>query len=278
MVFTCLNPGLGTGAHPSFMGEIGKTREVWTIPWLEGDDALWHLQPRVSRMIEQVRMAHEQRLGGVLAIHWRTEETRANLEAFALTASDPESSPGMEAFYQQYGDREYGKAAAERIVPILQRLDRDMSRFASPEFFAYDPSWGRMNEATRAQWSQDLSSIRTAVGATRTKAQRVNATWLANALEFTLLLDEVGRRMEPAYVLKQQALQRRVPAEELARRSAEARAALEAAPIERLFRVYASRVRSKGELGVLSSINQRLWLQYLELRAFLAKAAEPNGQ
>jgi hypothetical protein len=35
-------------------------------------------------------------------------------------------------------------------------------------------------------------------------------------------------------------------------------------------------VRSRGELGVLSSLNQRVWLQYLELREFLSSFETPQ--
>ena len=36
------------GAPACFMARIAKNREVWAIPWLEGDRQLWHLQPRVA--------------------------------------------------------------------------------------------------------------------------------------------------------------------------------------------------------------------------------------
>ena len=42
------------------------------------------------------------------------------------------------------------------------------------------------------------------------------------------------------------------------------------APIEALFRTFARRVRSRGELGEMSSLNQKLWLQYRELDKFLS--------
>jgi hypothetical protein len=37
-------------------------------------------------------------------------------------------------------------------------------------------------------------------------------------------------------------------------------------------RTYAGRVRSRGELGVLSSMHQRLWQEYRDLREFLAQS------
>ena len=278
IVFTCLNPSMGLEPPPDFMATIAKNRDVWAIPWLEGDDALWHLQPRASLMLEQVKSARKQSLDGVLAIHWRTEETRANLEAFARAAQDPDAAPTAGEFYRQDSARQFG-AAGERIAPILDRLDQTRGwRLASPEYFSYEPSWGRMNAAQRDQWSRDLADIRTAAAMAGTKTQRDNVAWLAAAFEFALLLDEVGRDIEPAYRLKQLCLQDRVSAGELAQAIKDVRASFQAAPIERLFRVYASRVRSRGELGVLSSINQKLGLEYRELKEFLDAYSTRSSQ
>ncbi|HSH19763.1 MAG TPA: hypothetical protein VLA03_04895, partial [Draconibacterium sp.] len=44
---------------------------------------------------------------------------------------------------------------------------------------------------------------------------------------------------------------------------------LKKAPIEEMLTVFASRVRSRGELGELSSINQRVWREYQLLIEFL---------
>ena len=44
---------------------------------------------------------------------------------------------------------------------------------------------------------------------------------------------------------------------------------LESAPVEEMIMTYASRVRSRGEMGILTSINQRLWTEYQELKSFL---------
>ena len=46
----------------------------------------------------------------------------------------------------------------------------------------------------------------------------------------------------------------------------------------RLFETYASRVRSRGEQGVLSALNQKLWLQYEELADFLDGSIVPCDQ
>ena len=44
---------------------------------------------------------------------------------------------------------------------------------------------------------------------------------------------------------------------------------MQAASVEGLFEIYARRVRSQGERGILSFLSQRLWLQDQELTEFL---------
>jgi hypothetical protein len=44
---------------------------------------------------------------------------------------------------------------------------------------------------------------------------------------------------------------------------------LESAPLKEMFDTYVERINSRGELGVLSSLNQRLWWQHKELADYL---------
>ena len=49
----------------------------------------------------------------------------------------------------------------------------------------------------------------------------------------------------------------------------EAYRSLMAAPVKDMFETYMQRVHSRGELGVLSSLNQRLWREYNDLKSYL---------
>jgi hypothetical protein len=119
-----------------------------------------------------------------------------------------------------------------------------------------------------AKHLEEIRRLATAASDTRCQA---NLQWLGDNFEFTLLLDEVGRQIEPAYRLKAQWLRGEGAAEKWQTELFAARQALAGAPIEKLFRTYARRVRSRGELGELSALNQKLWLQYRELEQFLAR-------
>lgn len=270
IVFTCLNPAQGWEAQPPVMSEIAAHREVWAIPWLEGDARLWHLQPRVSLLRQQVRLAQEQKLSGVLAIHWRTEETRANLDAFARFAADPDRAPTVEEFYRRDCEEQFGSGAAKEIADILVSFDVDQSLATdSPEYYPYDPRWGRMQTPVRMRVLKAFGTARRLADAAKDTKHRANLQWLADNFQFTLVLEEVGVKLEPAYRLKDRWLRGALTDAELQAEVAEARTALDEAPVEKLFQTYARRVRSRGELGELSSINQRLWTAYRELKEFL---------
>lgn len=264
IVFTCLNPAQGLQPHPDVLADIAKHRPVWAIPWLEGDAQLWHPQPRVSLLRRQVRLAYEHKLAGLLAIHWRTEETRANLDAFAQFARDPHGAPTVEAFYEADCRRRFGPEAVGKLAPLLTRIDREQwfSQTTSPEYFAYDPGWGRLKPPLRDRIQDACTTVSRLADASADAARKGNLRWLAADLRFTLLLDEVGQCIEPAYRLEQRTLRGDIDAESLAREIDAARKRFDRAPIEQLFRTYAGRIRSRGELGVLSALNQKLWLQY----------------
>lgn len=270
IVFTCLNPDQGMSPQPAVMAEIAQHRQVWAIPWLEGDAQLWHPQPRVALLGEQVRLAREQRLNGVVAIHWRTAETRVNLAAFAAAARDPDHIASTADFYRQDAIEQYGVAVAEAVALILARWDGRLGfQTDSPEYFPYHPGWGRLKPEVRGQLTNDVAELGRLAARIDAPNHRSNLDWLLANFEFTLLLDEVGRRIEPAYRLRHEWLAGKTDPAGLPGQMAEARQSLQAAPMEKLFHTFARRVRSRGELGELSSLNQRLGLQYRELERFL---------
>ena len=273
IVFTCLNPMQGAKPQPDVLAGIARHRDVWAIPWLEGDAKLWHPQPRVTLLRDHVTLARQQGLQGVIAIHWRTEDVRLNLEAFAEFARDPDNAPSVEDVYSRDSRRRFGQDAARELAPALERMDREhwFEPLVSPEYSPYNPSWGRLKPDLRANLTQALDLTDRLARAARGQPSN-NLRWLAATFRFTLLLDWVGRAIEPAYRLREDSLK---GAEISPEKFAEARRSLESAPVRELFETYASRVRSRGELGVLSSLHQRLWLQYCELRDFLARSSPP---
>lgn len=271
IVFSMLNPGQGAKPHPDYFREIALHRKIWAIPWLEGDASLWHPQPRVADMQSQVKKASEDGLQGVVAIHWRREDIKLNFETFSRSALHPEVHRSVERIYKDFCLREYGTHAMERLSPLLVLADTTgiLNGIASAVYFAYTPSWGRLNAEQAKLCKLLVEEIDHCLSKEKGKAKRQNLEWLKSVYEFTLLLDEVGRNLEPAWKIRESYLTGEKGKELSTQQFEQARDALSKAPVESIIKVFASRVRSRGELGGLASINQRVWGEYLLLRDFL---------
>jgi hypothetical protein len=271
IIFSCLNPGQGWDPQDELLAEIGHNREVWAIPWLEGDAKLWHMQPRVALLRDQVLLARKQHLDGLLAIHWRTREIRLNLESFARFASDPDSMPSVDQIYQEDCILRYGSRAGEKIAPVLSRMDREhwLDPAESPEYYPYEPGWGRLPSDLARKLTDLKLRCKTLQDPTIKTEQKENLDWLINQIDFTLLLDQTGRCLEPAYRLKEKWLAGHANPNLVPEDVRRAMSELNQAPLAELFNTFRGRNLSRGELGVLSSVNQKLWLQYRELEEFI---------
>jgi hypothetical protein len=175
--------------------------------------------------------------------------------------------------YRQHCAERYGPASAEKLGTLLLRFEREkrLGSLRSEEYYPYDPKWGRLPVGLADKLREAIFLIGELKTKTSAAAHRANLDWLADNFRFTLLLDEVGRKLEPAYTLRERHLLGASTGASLIQEAQAARLEFASAPIEDLFRTFSRRVRSRGELGEMSSLNQKLWLQYRELDRFLAE-------
>lgn len=267
ILFSCLNPGQGQGFHMPVMADIAKTRKVLSIPWLEGDESLWHFQPRSVSLANQVRQARKDNLTGVVCIHWRTEEVKLNFKMFTAEANDYEESMTVAERFNRIITEEYGIDAAGIFGETFFKIDsaRLFRQLQSPEYASYEPYWGQMDDKLKQKINAFITLILKAEKNTKEEMYMQNLHHLKAEMTYTLLLDEIGKKMEKAYTLKQDILMGNVDENDKKRLINDAVTDLKKAPVEKMFEVYSSRIRSRGELGVLSSINQKLWVLYEEL-------------
>ena len=268
IIFSCLNPDLGKSPQPEFLSDIAKNRTVWAVPWLEGDHQLWHFQPRVEMMRDHVKLAAKQNLDGVIAIHWRTEEPRFNFRTFAHFASNKTDNKTVEQLYEEYLTEDMGNKAAKLLAPLLAQMDIKQIQWnvPSPEFYAFTPEWGLLDDQNVKLRERLIRAAEQALKKTE-GIQRDNLQRFIAMFRFELLLGEVDKAMMPAFILKKNDRQGTVSSSfedcEKAYRT------LMAAPVKDMFETYMQRVHSRGELGVLSSLNQRLWREYNDLKSYL---------
>jgi hypothetical protein len=268
IIFSILNPELGKKDPPGFLAEIAQKRRVVPISWLEGDDALWSLQPRVELLRKQVKLAQMLNAYGVIAIHWRTEETRLNLECFAHFASHPSDEISTLEIYFNYFRETLGSQAASLLSVEFMKLDTSLINTGpSPEFYAYTPQWGRLEPETAFKIKYLIEKTDKISGDLNNDKLVQNRKWFKSKLSCALLLNEIGKRMEPGWKIRTRYLSfKETPDRD---KLDTAIRLIQNAPIKELFDMYTSTVRSRGEMGELSSMNQKLWHEYQNLETFL---------
>lgn len=161
-----------------------------------------------------------------------------------------------------------GNKAAKLLAPLLAQMDIKQIQWnvPSPEFYAFTPEWGLLDDQN-VKLRESL--IRTAEQALKKTegSQRDNLQRFIAMFRFELLLGEVDKAMMPAFILKKN--DRQGVAASSFEEYEEAYRSLMAAPVKDMFETYMQRVHSRGELGVLSSLNQRLWREYNDLKSYL---------
>lgn len=269
IIFSCLNPSLGKDAQPEFLSNIALHRDVWAVPWLEGDHQLWHYQPRVNLMKDHVKKAKKQNLQGVVAIHWRTEDVKYNFKTFAHFALNPNANESVEELYTSYFAQELGMDVAKKLAGLMADFDikQLQSSISSPEFYSFTPAWGQMDNQNVLLRKSIIEIVNEAMGQTKNSRYLNNLKHFRAIFQFELLLNEVTRAMQPAWNIRKAVLQN--GGQPTLTEYEKVLDQLESAPVKEMIMTYASRVRSRGEMGILTSINQRLWTEYQELKSFL---------
>ena len=222
-------------------------------------------------MKAHVKKAAEDGLHGVVAIHWRTEEIKLNFATFSRFAKNPADKRSVEQIYRDFCSREYGTCAADHLTPLLVSADTAglLNGITSAVYFAYTPFWGRLNPGQAGFCRLLIEKIDDCLSNENDQSKRANLSWLKAVYEFTLLLDEVSRCMEPVWKMRESYLTGNKGITE--QQICQARDSLANAPIEAMISTFASRIRSRGELGELASVNQRVWGEYKLLSDFTKK-------
>lgn len=239
---------------------LSKTRERWPIPWLECDGDQWHPQPHVHTLEALARDLLRSGSQGFLGIHWRTrdvEEDFAYLTQYAWR-------PGLtaEAFFADYAHRCYGPSLAAPMAAIHSELDRLGYRWiggwgqSECGSFAWSPSEPRNVSALRAIRGK-AAALLSGAGAAAPRLRH-----LISMMDWGLAWAEVERRAVAAAGLLDRA-QRPDASPDLAK---EAVALLDDRVIATAMRTYACRITTRGEYGVLATINGKAFAAWQALR------------
>ena len=244
-------------------GALPPDRQRWPIPWLELDGDQWQPQPFVHISEQMARDAQQGGSQGLLGIHWRTRDIEENL-GFLV---DYAWQPGLTAqeYFKQYAKRCYPAAIAPQMASIHDQLDslgyRWVNGGGQPECGGF--SWGPGSE----EQAQALQKLRDRASALLPLAgqSRARLQWLLDEMDWVLLF----RAAEVKAVEAGQRLQQSKPAEALA--------LLDSTALADALHAFARRLSTRGEYGVLATIEIKAVYAWNDLRQqCLAALGKPN--
>ncbi|MFQ7503218.1 MAG: hypothetical protein ACLRMJ_09175 [Alistipes finegoldii] len=171
VVFSCLNPDLGRTRQPGFLADIARHRKVWAVPWLEGDNQMWHQQPRVGKMRDHVQLAREQ---GFRA--WRPfigARRRPAITSARSPATPARRTTTVETLYKEYFEEDFGAQAAAALAPLMAAVDT-ANAWEGPQsrVLRIPPRLGVLDEANAASRQGIIDAIDAVQDKEQTPQQR----------------------------------------------------------------------------------------------------------
>ncbi|KAH3757417.1 hypothetical protein Pelo_10743 [Pelomyxa schiedti] len=285
IIFSVLTPNMGRSDIPEILGQIqADGRPVWGMPWLESDFRLWHPQPRVALTLNSIQQASKMNLAGVVGIHWRTQGYDVSQNIFALSQALAVDTTVSEV-YSQWCSTMYSTEAAATLSPYMATADIgtpltnrihynhattqctddliDAWPVDSEEYYPYDPdSWGMLS-IPQESWFSKLADYARGLEVTVVDpVQKANIHALGSLAYFVLALKNSSLELQVVKELREEAANGQVV--DKAAQCDLAQAAIDRAQIQRVFDMYVDRVQSRGEMGVLASMNQKLWTWYTD--------------
>ena len=292
VVFSALDNVVATPTVSEAYGAVSPARERWPVVWFEYDGDQWFPQPNLEAMAGACRDAVSKGCQGLLGIHWRTRAVEESAAYCAQFAWNPDLT--VEDFCGRRGVDLFGEKAGKTLSPYLTRLQalgyRWVGGLGQTEGGRF--SWNEGAEAERGE----LETIARELHAELTESEFWPAELLADLPLFDIPLFDLP--VLPDRVIsdlsKLNPLQRptfrpgaRGPITDLVRQihyvAGFDRAGMEFVPdgpfdsclydedlagaatlikksglIEALH-TYARRIKNKGELGVLATINTKAW-------------------
>jgi|GEM_PF-2045881 len=234
-------------------------RERWPIPWLELDGDQWHPQPYVHTFEAMARDARQSGSQGILGIHWRTRDIEQNF-AFLV---DYAWQPGLTAqeFFRQYARRTYAPAIAGELASIHVELDQMGYRWVggSGQGECAPFAWGPGEDARAQKLGQLQARARRLLPRAGGSAARLE--WLLAEMEWVLRFQQA----EKAAVNAGQLLAEHKPSEALV--------ILNGDGLAQALHAFARRITTRGEQGVLATINTKAVYAWQDLRRQAQQAA-----
>ncbi|NSW55849.1 MAG: hypothetical protein HPY44_07550 [Armatimonadetes bacterium] len=254
---------------------LPQDRERWAIPWYEYDGDQWFPQANVHIFADTVRDARAKGCQGLLGIHWRTKEVGESQAYVARAAWHPEQT--LESFYADYARRRFGEGLAEEMAAILIELDGLGYRWIG------GPGQSECGEfawchARSPEKQEALADLRERLVAARGRLDETAPSGAVGRLDDLLATLDRGLMFNRIAALMvadgpvDQALDMDPQNPERAQRCAAMLVELREMDFAKMLGMWASTITSRGEMGVLATINGKAFVDYRDKVARLREA------
>ena len=267
-------------------GQMSEGRERWPVPWFESDAGgsrrdQWGPQPNTHIFSDLCRDAHEKRCEGFLGIHWRTRDLEEVFSYCARYAWEPEIS--YEQFYDDYARTAYESQHWREVSSLLRELESMGPRWSG--------SWGQwecrpfewlgsstqsdqpdsrpspLNTSRLHQMRRRISAMLTDVDPVGQPAAHDRLRWLMLTIDWITMYDRASQILEPQGSYELQAGALHMHDAHGTRDHSQDEAVWElirSAPLSDAMHAFARKISSRGELGVLATINVKAYSSYLD--------------
>ncbi|MBI3923632.1 MAG: hypothetical protein HY318_19590, partial [Armatimonadetes bacterium] len=284
VIFSALD-NIDANAEPGVSAAYGKLspdRQKWPIPWFEFDGDQWFPQAHTHAFSQLCPDAHKKGSQGLLAIHWQTRGVEEAAAYMAQFAWNPKLT--FEEFYDELARKTVGDSRAGEMSQILRDLEGLGYRWTGGggQSECCEPAgnfhWGspprEENLEKLAGIRQRVVSLREEIKASGQFHGLERVEWLIHTIDFCVNYDRSVPKLRPGGVVdslltEAEALKNEDKQEEAKAKAQEALDVLRGSEFGEGLKAYARKVTTRGELGVLATIDARAFFSYrqLELRA-----------
>ena len=254
VIFSALDNINTNGVIDRIYGELPADRERWVVPWLENDGDLWQPQPHVSDYSKIVSAAHKSGCQGISSIHWRTREPGQAYSYLLNYAWDP--SVTVESFFAEYIKREYPTEAAAEILDIYKTLEgmgyRWVGGYGQAECKEMMLSPGEKGKA------ELLASLKERAEKLLPKADKGTEllTWTINRMQWVLDYYNFETAAKEVEILLVK-IDETDDAQEKNKLAQKCEVLLDGSLVSKMLHCYTQRISTRGEYGVMASINAK---------------------
>ncbi|MBC7330383.1 hypothetical protein H5T88_08510 [bacterium] len=269
IIFSALDNINPTDDVASAYGKLSPQRERWPIPWFEFDGDQWFPQPWNLRYEKLMRDALKKGCQGILAIHWRTRGIEETCSFFSQFPWHPNLS--FRGFYDRYASLLVGGNEGKELADILRNLQelgyRWIGGAGQAECGGFSWSAGEEEKVGKVkELSERLSNLKQRLKKMDRENEAERLDYYIKTAEWAILYHKTARAMLALNTILGKMEESRIKGDPSTAKllAEEALSVLPISTFAQAMKIYGENIASRGELGVLATINAKAFWDFRE--------------